>query len=288
MKRGRRLVAAAASQMAKWKAEGYPEEYAGVQKPKRKRQRREEEDADPPFDHYEDGYRDFVAQGCPKDFKPSAKQLQSASSPAYFDRLLREGCPAGEACIGDEDTDALTKLWLTQVMNEGLFKECWQGTVMELMAGQGRNYGVYKHLFETFHMLDGSKEMVALMPKEVEQKWHSNLEAFKWNRNLYDCILGVFCLGYILAEQLPKVLAGIQKGLTATGIVIMAEPVLERGKSKEERHEITEQRLWVRPAQFYVQQLQAAGFEVFKQPRFDKEAALSHDLVFFVARRKGS
>jgi hypothetical protein len=39
--------------------------------------------------------------------------------------------------------------------------------VLEAMAGYGRNVPILKEKFNNIELLDGSKEMVALMPQDV-------------------------------------------------------------------------------------------------------------------------
>ena len=44
-----------------------------------------------------------------------------------------------------------------------------KGTIIELMAGIGRNYDAYSSLFENFEMLDGSRKLLNLAPKKIEK-----------------------------------------------------------------------------------------------------------------------
>ena len=39
----------------------------------------------------------------------------------------------------------------------------YDGRVIELMAGYGRNYGVYNSLFNHFEMLDGCRDLTRLI-----------------------------------------------------------------------------------------------------------------------------
>jgi len=74
-----------------------------------------------------------------------------------------------EAAIGDRRTDTLTRNWLEQMMRDLEYDSDKDGkTIIELMAGYGRNFCVYKKCFSNIEMLDGSIEMSKHMPGQVK------------------------------------------------------------------------------------------------------------------------
>ena len=97
--------------------------------------------------------------------------------------------------------------------------------MIELMAGFGRNYVCTKSFFKNIEMLDGSSEMTKHMsPKVIRHQ--CKLEEFEWpNYEKYDCILGVFCLGYLTDKQILEIFSAAKRSLKAKGKLIMLEPV---------------------------------------------------------------
>lgn len=61
------------------------------------------------------------------------------------------------------------------------------------------------------------------------------LEEFEWpNYEKYDCILGVFCLGYLTDMQIVQIFTIAKRSLKAKGKLIMLEPVAHRKQLHDE------------------------------------------------------
>ena len=100
--------------------------------------------------------------------------------------------------------------------------------MIELMAGYGRNLDSTKNFFKNIEMLDGSSEMTKCLPRRVIRH-QCKLEEFEWpNYEKYDCILGVFCLGYLTDKQILEIFSAAKRSLKAKGKLIMLEPVAYR------------------------------------------------------------
>ena len=72
-----------------------------------------------------------------------------------------------------------------------------KGTIIELMAGMGRNYTVYQSLFKKFEMLDGSRNLLRLVKVQDVVLHKQSLQEMRWPSQKYECILGYICLGYL-------------------------------------------------------------------------------------------
>ena len=66
-----------------------------------------------------------------------------------------------QACISDEETDKITRGWLSETLTT-LYgpKRRRNDKVLEVMAGYGRNVPVLQEKFNPIELLDGSKEMI--------------------------------------------------------------------------------------------------------------------------------
>ena len=84
-----------------------------------------------------------------------------------------------EASIGNTETDLLTRGWLDETLRDQQWSDWEAGTMIELMAGYGRNFDSTKHYFKNIEMLDGSSEMSKYIPSEVTHHL-CKLEEFKW------------------------------------------------------------------------------------------------------------
>ena len=88
------------------------------------------------------------------------------------------------------------------------------------MAGYGRNDSVLAKMFRNIEMLDGSEEMVKRMPDGVT-KHQQYIENFKWPDDLYDCVIGVWCLCYLKGVAVENALAGMEKSIKEIGYIIL-------------------------------------------------------------------
>ena len=61
-----------------------------------------------------------------------------------------------EVNIGDKATDELLKEWLKKAVDGVTWTHKGQNKAIELMAGYGRNYPIYKDLFKEKILVDGS------------------------------------------------------------------------------------------------------------------------------------
>lgn len=61
-----------------------------------------------------------------------------------------------EVNVGDKATDELLTGWLKKAVDGVTWTHKGQNKAIELMAGYGRNYPVYKDLFEEKILVDGS------------------------------------------------------------------------------------------------------------------------------------
>ena len=51
----------------------------------------------------------------------------------------------------------------------------------------------------------------------------------------YDCILGVWCLGYLDITEHETVLTGMQGSIKSSGFIILMEPVLKNEDEVDEK-----------------------------------------------------
>ena len=99
-------------------------------------------------------------------------------------------------------------------------------TVLEVMAGFGRNYDVLEKKFKNIEMLDGSKEL-SDQNKHPVVKHVSYIQKWQWPSDMYDAVVGVFCLCYLKDSELAPVLQKMENSLNDLGYIILMEPVLK-------------------------------------------------------------
>ena len=111
--------------------------------------------------------------------------------------------------------------------------------VLEVMSGIGRNYPVLKGKFDEIEMLEGSKLMMSDNKHDVIRH-EQRIENFEWPEYKYECVVGVFCLGYLSGDDLVNALIGMRKSLKYFGRIILMEPILNETEDVDEKdhHEI--------------------------------------------------
>lgn len=132
------------------------------------------------------------------------------------------------------------------------------------MAGYGRNVPVYRKIYNHIELLDGSEELVQEMPSGVK-KHLCKIQEFDWGTMRYDCILGVWCLGYLNITEHKTVLAGMQGSIKPSGYIILMEPVLKNEDEVDEKF-IAEKGQWLRARKtsYYTKLFQQLQIPIYK------------------------
>ena len=103
------------------------------------------------------------------------------------------------------------------------------------MAGCGRNVGTVKGMFRDCEItiVDIAEGMIkdAILEKRVTDSETRllNVEQFPWKEHEQDfgLILGWWCLCYLPADKVAKLLVGARNSLKKPGYLVFAEPVCE-------------------------------------------------------------
>lgn len=120
------------------------------------------------------------------------------------------------------------------------------GTALELMAGCGRNMELLGRHFAEVEMLERNKTMSAAIerlscsPNVIHQQ---DIRYFNWSEKveIYDCIVGIWCLSYLSTKEITQLLQGIKMALKPDGFVILFESVLQASESTARLHAVEAQ-----------------------------------------------
>ena len=94
-------------------------------------------------------------------------------------------------------------------------------------------------------------------------KHEIRIQEFDWMSQRYDCIIGVWCLGYLNQEERENVMTGITTALKNDGYVILFEAVLKEDDTADQRlHNIRKQQLMIRKEEFYTNFFKEHGFKI--------------------------
>ena len=141
------------------------------------------------------------------------------------------------------------------------------GTVLELMAGCGRNMELLGRHFSEVEMLERNNSMAAAIgrlsrrPGIIHQQ---DVRNFDWAERVerFDCIVGIWCLGYLSTQEIKHLLHGVRMALKPDGCIIFFESVLSASESTARLHAVEAQQNMVRASSYYVELFELAGLKV--------------------------
>jgi phospholipid N-methyltransferase len=157
------------------------------------------------------------------------------------------------------------------VMKNCRFKR--NGTVLELMAGCGRNMELLMPHFSKVEMLERNISMTKAI-KNLSNKpsvvYEQDVRDFRWDLKLqsYDCIFCVWGLGYLSRADNLHMLAGITRAIKPNGFIIFFESVLPFGVTEDRFHDTLQQQNVVRRLGYYNELFTQAGLSVFEEKRY--------------------
>ena len=61
------------------------------------------------------------------------------------------------------------------------------------------------------------------------------IQNFDWPEEVYECIIGVWCLAYLETKDIMKHLPKIENSLEDAGYCLLIEPVLSENEKQENR-----------------------------------------------------
>ena len=144
----------------------------------------------------------------------------------YFDKILKDGViTPHQASLGSPEFDDRQRQSLCDLLAYTLDgrrgnKDC----VLELMAGDGRNYPTLRRKFRRIEMLEQSEAMTAKHQSDIVTHKMS-IQDFKWSPHSYDTIVGCWVLGYLNKGDREDAIAGIHRALMEDGFLILFEAV---------------------------------------------------------------
>ena len=132
------------------------------------------------------------------------------------------------ACIGSPAFNETMKWRLREIFQYLKYNMLFKKTkVLELMAGIGRNYEVLRNYFTNIEMLEQSESMYKHIHKSVHVR-KVKIQEFKWPKEEYDCVVGVWCLCYLSTYEYGVQIKNIEESLQIGGHLILFEPVLSK------------------------------------------------------------
>jgi phospholipid N-methyltransferase len=140
------------------------------------------------------------------------------------------------------------------VMKNCRFKK--NGTVLELMAGCGRNMDVLLPYFANYEMLERNNSMTTAI-KNLSNKpnavYEQDVRDFRWEQKLqcYACIFCIWGLGYLTRADNMHMLDGIKRAIKPNGFIIFFESVISNGETKDRFHDTFKQQNVVRRSGYY-------------------------------------
>lgn len=149
-----------------------------------------------------------------------------------------------------------------------------KGTVLELMAGCGRNMDLLSEYFSQVEMLERNESMIKAI-KNLDRKpraiYEQDVKNFNWGQKAqtYDCIFCIWGLGYLNRDENIQMLAGIKKALKPKGSIIFFESVLQCRETQERFFDTLEQQNLVRSMEYYKQLITKAGLRLIEDIRYN-------------------
>ena len=160
---------------------------------------------------------------------------------------------------------------LDKVLKSCQFKT--KGTVLELMAGCGRNMDLLSTYFEKVEMLDRNESMIKAIKNLGCKPWavyEQDVKDFEWDQRpqTYDGIVCIWGLGYLSRADNVLMLKGIKRALKPKGSIIFFESVLPLGETEDRFHDTIEQQNVVRRLGYYNELFTHAGLRLFEEKRY--------------------
>lgn len=159
--------------------------------------------------------------------KDDAMIPDNVRSCEYFqEQGKKKGKEAYEAVIGSRKFDNIMKNRLLSILKTRIQLLGGKvGKVLELMAGQGRNFPVLRAYFSEVEMLEQAKSLTDCFDKRIK-KHVMRIQDFTWPIDEYECVIGVWCLAYLGNQDIENVLEKAIKAVRKGGHILLFEPIL--------------------------------------------------------------
>ena len=163
-----------------------------------------------------------------KEHEQTADELapDTAIAQQYFNKILRDGVfTPHQASIGTPEFDDRQRQNLCDLLAYTLDgRRGKKDFVLELMAGDGRNYPTLRRKFKHVEMLEQAEAMTTYYQSDIV-KHTVSIQDFKWPPHVYDTIVGSWVLGYLNKGDREDTITRIHRALMEDGYHVVFEAV---------------------------------------------------------------